>query len=112
MTTNIIIGIVAVIAAIFVIGIITVLANKPTLFSEIETQITLAEAQNLTGAQKMERVVNTVYDSVIPILKGYFTKAKIEAIAQNIYDKMKEFYISRKRREDGEKGTVNDKKLE
>lgn len=103
MTTNIIIGIVLTLAAIFAVGVITVLANKPTLFSEIETQITLAEAQNLTGAEKMERVVNTVYDSVIPLLKGYFTKARIEKIAQNIYNKMKEFYISRKRREDGVK---------
>ena len=96
MTVTIIIRIVIIVVALIALGVIAVLNNKANLLSEIETQITLAEAQNLTGAEKMERVVNTVYNSTIPIIRGYFTKARIEKIAQAIYDRMKEFYIAKK----------------
>ncbi len=87
-----IIKLIVVLVLIFVVGLITVLQTKADLLTDIEKNIALAEATQLTGEEKMSLVVDTVYKAVIPIATMYFTKSRIKKIAQAVFDRMKEYY--------------------
>lgn len=81
--------------AIFALGLITVLQTKSDLITDIEKNIALAEIKPLTGEQKMSLVVDTVYKTVIPIAAMYFTKTRIKKLAQEVFDRMKDYYIAK-----------------
>lgn len=49
---------------------------------------------DILGPEKMQRVVGELYDNIPDFMKAYFTKAKLQSIAQNIYDKMKQFSVT------------------
>lgn len=91
-----IIKILIIIAVIFALGLITLLGTKSNLLSDIEASIGAAEAEKLTGAEKMALVVDTVYVAIIPIAKLYFTKSRIQKIAQKVYNRMKDYYLAKK----------------
>ena len=54
---------------------------------------------DLLGAEKMQIVVDKLYENVPTAFKSILTKQKLQTIAQSIYDKMKAFSITEAEKE-------------
>ena len=97
-----IIGIISLVlyAVIIVLGWYT-LAEK-NIYSLVSKLIAMAEETGLPGVEKMEMVVNGLYAIVPVAFKKILTKAKLQEIAQNVFDYMKSYaldYLARKAKE-------------
>lgn len=66
-------------------------STDKTINSKVSYLITEAAKLDLTGSQKMSEVVNELYGYVPAVFKKFFTKEKLEQIAQSVYNTMKEF---------------------
>lgn len=66
-------------------------STDKTICSKVSYLITEAAKLDLTGSQKMSEVVDKLYGYVPAVFKKFFTKERLEIIAQSVYDTMKEF---------------------
>ena len=64
---------------------------KEELSIDIVKLIAEAETKPLTGAEKMQWLVSTIYDTTIPLAKAYFTKDRIQKLAQMIFDNIRAY---------------------
>ena len=80
-----ILEILAVMALIFLIGLFNV---KSEVLAKLPELIAQAESMKAPGADKMKWVVDEIYRSLIPIAKAYFTRSRIESIAQAVFDRI------------------------
>lgn len=63
-----------------------------TIQSKATFLIAEAAELDILGPEKMQRVVNELYEKYVPdFFKSFMTKKKLEEIAQSIYDDMKLF---------------------
>lgn len=83
-----ILEILAVMALIFLIGLLNV---KSEVLAKIPELIAQAESMNAPGADKMKWVVDEIYRSLVPIAKAYFTRSRIESIAQSVFDRIRTY---------------------
>lgn len=83
-----ILEILAVMSLIFLVGLLEV---KSELLAKIPELIAQAESMNAPGTDKMKWVVDEIYHSLIPIAKAYFTRTRIEAIAQAVFDRIRNY---------------------
>ena len=79
------------IVLITVLLIMGFLKLKETTELDIVKLIAEAETKPLTGAEKMQWLVATVYDAMVPIAKAYFTKDRIQKLAQMIFDYIRKY---------------------
>ena len=77
---------VAIIVIIFIAGL---LALQTKIITTAEYLIGQAEYKDKTGAEKMAWVVDEIFTALWPVAQVWFTKVKIEVIAQSIYDRVK-----------------------
>lgn len=80
-------------AIILVFVVINAYKNMGKTIRE-KTTFLIAEAAKLDilGSEKMQTVVNELYEKYVPdFFKSFMTKQKLEEIAQSIYDDMKLF---------------------
>lgn len=83
-----ILEILAVMSLIFLVGLLEV---KSELLAKIPDLIAQAESMNAPGSDKMKWVVDEIYHSLIPIAKAYFTRSRIEQIAQSVFDRIRTY---------------------
>ena len=83
-----ILEILAIMILIFLIGLLNV---KSEVLAKIPDLIAQAESMNASGADKMKWVVDEIYRSLIPIAKAYFTKERIQSIAQAVFDRIRAY---------------------
>lgn len=83
-----ILEILAVMTMIFLIGLLEV---KSEVLAKLPDLIAQAESMKATGAEKMKWVVDEIYRSLIPIAKAYFTRSRIESIAQAVFDRIRSY---------------------
>lgn len=91
-----IIEILAIITFIFLVGFLDI---KSKMLIDIEKLIAEAEKINASGAEKMEYVVSNIYAALVPFAKTYFTKERIQSIAQAVFDRIRAYaenYIANK----------------
>ena len=91
-----ILEILAIITFIFLVGFLDV---KSKMLIDIEKLIAEAEKINASGAKKMEYVVGNIYTKLVPFAKAYFTKERIQSIAQAVFDRIRAYaenYIANK----------------
>lgn len=87
-TIKIIIEVVAVVLIVFAMGFMKL---KEDLSIDIVKLIAEAETKPLTGAEKMQWLVSTIYDTTIPFAKAYFTRERIQKLAQMIFDNIRAY---------------------
>ena len=87
-TIKIIIEVVVVVLLIFAMGFMKLVATTEL---DIVKLIAEAESKPLTGAEKMQWLVSTIYDTTIPIAKAYFTRDRIQKLAQMIFDNIRKY---------------------
>ena len=87
-TIKIIIEVVAVVLIVFAMGFLKL---KEELSVDIVKLIAEAETKPLTGAEKMQWLVSTIYDTTIPLAKAYFTRNRIQKLAQQIFDYIRSY---------------------
>lgn len=87
-TIKIIIEVVAVVLLVFAMGFLKLIATTEL---DIVKLIAEAETKPLTGAEKMKWLVETVYDTTIPLAKAYFTRDRIQKLAQMIFDYIRSY---------------------
>ena len=87
-TIKIIIECVVVVLIVFAMGFMKL---KEELSIDIVKLIAEAETKPLTGAEKMKWLVATVYDAMVPIAKAYFTRDRIQKLAQTIFDYIRKY---------------------
>ena len=83
-----ILEILAIMFLIFLIGLFNV---KSEVLAKLPELIAQAESMTATGADKMNCVVDEIYRSLIPIAKAYFTRSRIESIAQSVFDRIRSY---------------------
>ena len=83
-----ILEILSVMAMIFLIGLLNV---KSEVLAKLPELIAQAESMNVPGTDKMKWVVDEIYHSLIPIAKAYFTRNRIESIAQSVFDRIRNY---------------------
>lgn len=83
-----ILEILAIMFLIFLIGLFNV---KSEVLAKLPELIAQAESMNAPGSDKMKWVVDEIYHSLIPIAKAYFTRTRIEAIAQAVFDRIRNY---------------------
>ena len=86
----------AIITFIFLVGFLDI---KSKMLIDIEKLIAEAEKINASGAEKMEYVVSNIYAALVPFAKAYFTKERIQSIAQAVFDRIRAYaenYIANK----------------
>ena len=83
-----ILEILAVMSLIFLVGLLEV---KSEVLAKIPELIAQAESMNAPGSDKMKWVVDEIYRSLIPIAKAYFTRSRIEQIAQSVFDRIRNY---------------------
>lgn len=91
-----ILEVIAIITFIFLVGFLDI---KAKMFIDIEQLIAEAEKLDTTGAHKMEYVVGKIYTALVPFAKAYFTKERIQSIAQAVFDRIRAYaenYIANK----------------
>ena len=91
-----ILKILAIITFIFLVGFLDI---KSKMLIDIEKLIAEAEKINASGAKKMEYVVGNIYAALVPLAKAYFTKDRIQSIAQAVFDRIRAYaenYIANK----------------
>lgn len=91
-----ILEILAIITFIFLVGFLDI---KSKMLIDIEKLIAEAEKLNAPGTKKMEYVVGNIYAALVPLAKAYFTKDRIQSIAQAVFDRIRAYadsYIANK----------------
>ena len=83
-----ILEILAIMFLIFLIGLFNV---KSEVLAKLPELIAQAESMNATGTDKMKWVVDEIYRSLVPIAKAYFTRTRIESIAQSVFDRIRNY---------------------
>lgn len=78
----------SIILLIFCIGLFEI---KAKMIVNIEKLIAEAEKLNAPGAEKMKYVVDKVYRALAPFAKAYFTKERIQSIAQAVFDRVRTY---------------------
>ena len=89
--------IVAVVCAIMV-GVLLYYRIKGNVVGEIVKLITIAEETGLPGSEKMEKVVDALYEKVPAAIRKILTKDRLKELAQNTFDWMRKYadtYIER-----------------
>lgn len=95
-------GIISLICYIVVIILGWYTLAEKNIYSLVSKLIAMAEETGLPGAEKMEMVVNGLYAIVPVAFKKILTKAKLQEIAQSVFDYMKSYaldYLARKAKE-------------
>ena len=87
-TLQIILESIVLIAVLLLMGFLKL---KEELSVDIVKLIAEAETKPLTGAEKMKWLVETVYDTTIPFAKAYFTRDRIQKLAQMIFDYIRKY---------------------
>lgn len=64
---------------------------RGNLLAAVSELIALAEETGMTGSDKMAMVVNELYAMVPGLLRQALNKARIEAIAQTVFDWMRKY---------------------
>lgn len=95
-------GIISLICYIVIIVLGWYTLAEKNIYSLVSKLIAMAEETGLPGAEKMEMVVNGLYAIVPVAFKKILTKAKLQEIAQSVFDYMKSYaldYLARKAKE-------------
>lgn len=87
-TLQIILESIVLIAVLLIMGFLRL---KETTELDIVRLIAEAEKLDRPGTEKMQWLVSTVYDAMVPIAKAYFTKDRIQKIAQMIFDYIRKY---------------------
>ena len=87
-TLKIILECVALIAVLLIMGFLKL---KETTELDIVRLIAEAEKLDRPGVEKMQWLVSTVYDAMVPIAKAYFTRDRIQKLAQMIFDYIRSY---------------------
>lgn len=87
-TLQIILESIVLIAVLLLMGFLKL---KEELSVDIVKLIAEAETKPLTGAEKMQWLVSTIYDTTIPLAKAYFTRDRIQKLAQMIFDNIRAY---------------------
>ena len=87
-TLQIILESIVLIAVLLLMGFLKL---KETTELDIVRLIAEAEKLNKPGAEKMQWLVSTVYDAMVPIAKAYFTRDRIQKLAQTIFDYIRKY---------------------
>ena len=82
---------------VFAMGFLKLIATTEL---DIVKLIAEAESKPLTGAEKMQWLVSTIYDTTIPLAKAYFTRERIQKLAQMIFDNIRKYADRYKERND------------
>ena len=91
MTIINILEIMIVLICVFVYGFMLYFKVKGNLMEGVSELIALAEETGLPGNEKMEQVVNSMYEKVPKWLKKILNKHELEKIAQWIFDWMRKY---------------------
>ena len=83
-----IIEIVIIIAAMLAVGFVRL---RSVMNVDIVNLIAEAEKMAVPGAEKMQWVVGKIYNSLSALARAYFTKERIEAIAQKLFDTIRAY---------------------
>lgn len=92
-TTIIEIGII--IAAMLAVGFVRL---RSVMNVDIVNLIAEAEKMTVPGEEKMKYVVGRIYVSLNSLAQAYFTKERIESIAQKLFDKIRAYAEEYKKR--------------
>lgn len=99
--TNIL-GLVSCVCVLVVLVIDWYTHSEKNIYAIVSKLIALAEETGMPGQEKMEMVVNGLYAIVPVAFKKVLTKAKLQEIAQSVFDYMKSYaldYLARKAKE-------------
>ena len=87
-TLQIILESIVLIAVLLLMGFLKL---KETTELDIVRLIAEAEKLDRPGAEKMQWLVSTIYDTTIPLAKAYFTRDRIQKLAQMIFDNIRAY---------------------
>lgn len=87
-TVQILLECFAMIVALLFMGFLKL---KETTELDIVRLIAEAEKLDRPGTEKMQWLVETVYDAMVPIAKAYFTRDRIQKLAQTIFDYIRKY---------------------
>lgn len=77
-----------------IVLLVGILKQKNELSIDIVKLIAEAETKPLSGEEKMQWLVNEVYNKLIPFAKAYFTRERIQTFAQVIFDGVKQYTLA------------------
>lgn len=109
MSTIEIINIVVIVLAAALFGIMMYFRTKGSAVASATEFIALIEDSGLVGKDKMAFVVSQLYQLIPAPLRTIFTEERLEILAQEIFDNMKQYaleYIARKEKE-AEEGNID-----
>lgn len=90
-----ILEIVVILGAMLIIGFLRL---REAMNIDIVNLIVEAEKMTVPGEEKMKYVVGRIYTSLSRLAQTYFTKERIEAIAQKLFDKIRAYAEEYKKR--------------
>lgn len=90
-----ILEIIVIFAAMLIIGFLRL---REAMNIDIVNLIAEAEKMAVSGEEKMKYVVGRIYTSLSAIAQAYFTKERIESIAQKLFDKIRAYAEEYKKR--------------
>lgn len=90
---------------LFIIAIVIFVAalyfkHKGNIFGVISELIAFAEGTGLTGPEKMNMVIDNLFDRVPSMFQSLLTKEVLRTIAQYIFDCMKKYAMLRAKHEE------------
>lgn len=92
MDINVILEVIVTAAAVVLAVVVAFQKMGTTIRSKVTFLIAEAAKLDIPGPEKMQTVVNELYDKYVPdFFKSFMTKQKLEEIAQKIYNNMKLF---------------------
>lgn len=92
MDINVIIEVIVTAAAVVLAVVVAFQKMGTTIRSKVTFLIAEAAELDIPGPEKMQTVVNELYEKYVPdFFKSFMTKQKLEEIAQKIYNNMKLF---------------------
>ena len=80
-------------------GIAIYYKTGKNIYSTVVQLISWAQKLDIVNDEKMNEVVNKLYDSLPAIVQKFVTKSNLRAIAQQVYDWMKDWYMEKKDQE-------------
>lgn len=90
-----ILEIVVILVAMLIIGFLRL---REAMNIDIVNLIAEAEKMTVPGEEKMKYVVGRIYVSLGTLAQTYFTKERIESIAQKLFDKIRAYAEEYKKR--------------
>lgn len=90
-----ILEIIVIFAAMLIIGFLRL---REAMNIDIVNLIAEAEKMAVPGEEKMKYVVGRIYTSLGTLAQTYFTKERIESIAQKLFDKIRAYAEEYKKR--------------